>query len=560
MAPTAAQTCPECGLDVPPGELFCPRDGTDLSGEDSITREPTVRKDSLENAKLGEYVIRKRIGSGGMGIVYEGEQPLIGKRVAVKVLRAEFAEDPVQMQRLLAEARAVNAIRHRGIIDIFGFGETPDGRQYIVMEYLAGQPLDLILSERGSLPTSEVLPLLDEIVSALAAAHGAGVIHRDLKPSNIFVVTQPDGSRYLKLLDFGLAKNTANPGDKTRSTQVVGTPEYMAPEQTRQGLLSPATDLYALGVCAYELLTGRIPFDGPTPIDIAMKHLEQPPPPPSRYDASIPDSLEKLILHLLAKAPEDRPESAEAVRSELKRIQRELLQAATRIQPALKEDDATVPAREAVEPTRVRPRVASPRSVPPRGRPTPPPAGGGVAALVLLGLAIAFVNARRPLPAEIPRPGPPPVQLEPAAEAPARRPPPEPPAPALASVEPKPAPTAPVAKPVATAKPAPEPVPAPEASASATNLVRKFSGDHTVTKDSLRRRINELDERLSQRREGEGSGSVDLAHADLMRYMDRVTAAKLGDEHDLNDVSARLDALQRQYLPEIEKKPVHRGR
>ncbi|MGZ3461241.1 MAG: serine/threonine-protein kinase, partial [Archangium sp.] len=162
--------------------------------------------DPLVGLKIGEYELRQRIGVGGMGLVYDGIQPLIGKRVAVKVLRPELAAAEEQVARLLAEARAVNAIRHRGIVDIFGFGQVPDGRQYIIMEYLEGVALDAYLAEKGRLPVPEALDILDEVLGALGAAHGAGVVHRDLKPSNIFLVKQPDGSRYVKLLDFGLAK------------------------------------------------------------------------------------------------------------------------------------------------------------------------------------------------------------------------------------------------------------------------------------------------------------------------------------------------------------------
>jgi serine/threonine protein kinase len=346
-----AATCPTCGLEVPSDTQFCPRDGTELV--DAVAREATVKRDALAGAKLGDYVIKQRIGAGGMGIVYEGVQPIIGKPVAIKVLRTEFAEDPVQVQRLLAEARAVNAIRHRGIIDIFGFGELPDGRQYIVMEYLSGQPLDAVILERGSLPAMEALPILEEVLAALGAAHGAGVIHRDMKPSNIFIVNQPDGTHYVKLLDFGLAKNTIGGGGNTRVTQVVGTPEYMAPEQARGERLGPWTDLYALGVVAFELLTGQIPFDGTGAIEVAMKHIEQPPPLPSSLDRSIPQEMDRLILRLMAKVPEERPASAEVVRMEIKRIHRLLLSAATRIHEAVSPAKAAPPAPTVLSPSPV---------------------------------------------------------------------------------------------------------------------------------------------------------------------------------------------------------------
>ncbi|GEN05808.1 hypothetical protein MFU01_08450 [Myxococcus fulvus] len=284
-------------------------------------------RDPLIGLKLGEYELRARVGVGGMGLVYEGIQPLIGKRVAVKVLRPELAHSTEQVERLLAEARAVNAIRHRGIIDIFGFGQVPDGRQYIVMEYLEGQPLDAVLSEKTRLPVLEALPILDEVLAALAAAHGAGVVHRDLKPSNIFMVHQPDGSRYVKVLDFGLAKRGQGPTGRTAQTRtdmVVGTPEYMAPEQARGQEVGPMTDLYALGVVTFEMVTGRLPFIGSSPVDLLMKHVEARPPRPSEFVPDLPPALDAFILQMLTKDPEARPNSADALRQQLHKLRRSL--------------------------------------------------------------------------------------------------------------------------------------------------------------------------------------------------------------------------------------------
>ncbi|AKQ69335.1 hypothetical protein A176_006247 [Myxococcus hansupus] len=294
------------------------------------------QRDPLIGLKLGEYELRSRIGVGGMGLVYEGIQPLIGKRVAVKVLRPELAHSTEQVERLLAEARAVNAIRHRGIIDIFGFGQVPDGRQYIVMEYLEGQALDAVLTEKNRLPVQEALALLDEVLAALAAAHGAGVVHRDLKPSNIFLVQQPDGSRYVKVLDFGLAKRGQGPTGRTAQTRtdmVVGTPEYMAPEQARGQEVGPMTDLYALGVVTFEIVTGRLPFVGSSPVDLLMKHVEARPPRPSEFVSDLPPALDAFILQMLTKDPETRPNSADALRQQLQKLRR-TLRASTRSNPS----------------------------------------------------------------------------------------------------------------------------------------------------------------------------------------------------------------------------------
>src|SRR3954468_20094555 len=161
-----------------------------------LAATPTI--DPLIGQQVGEYRIEQRIGIGGMGIVYRGLQPLIDKKVAIKILRPEIADDPDQMKRLLDKARAVTAIHHRGIIDIYGFGQLFDGRQYMVMEHLVGAPLDELIASGRRLSLSETFALLDEVLSALTAAHAAGVIHRDLKPSNIFVARQGDGAQYVK--------------------------------------------------------------------------------------------------------------------------------------------------------------------------------------------------------------------------------------------------------------------------------------------------------------------------------------------------------------------------
>jgi serine/threonine-protein kinase len=268
---------------------------------------------------LGEYVVRRYIGSGGMGLVYEGEHLTIGRKVAIKLLR----EEPTQGARgLLAEARAASTIHHPGIIDIFGFGQQPGVGQYLIMEYLEGHPLDELIRARAPLPLPEAFALLGEVLDALSAAHAAGVIHRDLKPSNIFVARQSNGTEYIKVLDFGLAKrSTTSEGTapQTRSDVIVGTPQYMAPEQALHKEVGPRTDLYAVGVIAFELLTGQRPFTGCSHMEILSHHLRTPPLAPSLFVA-LPPGVDALILRLLAKEPEERPGSASEVARELRAL------------------------------------------------------------------------------------------------------------------------------------------------------------------------------------------------------------------------------------------------
>ena len=299
-----------------------------------LEEPPTVRQpagpDALIGSTLGEYVVKARLGSGGMGLVYRGEQPLIGKAVAIKVLRPELAADADYMRRFLDEARAVNAVKHPGLVDIFSFGTLPGGGQYFVMELLEGESLEALLRRRGVLPPGEALPILEQAAAGLEAAHQAGVVHRDIKPSNIFLVKLPEGRLIVKLLDFGLAKLTRAAPGASAANLALGTPEYMSPEQATAAALTPATDVYALGCLMYELLTGSLPFAGGSHVEVMMRQVSEPPRAPSEVDPSVSPELERLVLRMLDKAPERRP-SAREVRLELSRQFRALATAQTRV-------------------------------------------------------------------------------------------------------------------------------------------------------------------------------------------------------------------------------------
>ncbi|WP_158622222.1 serine/threonine-protein kinase [Corallococcus sp. CA047B] len=275
--------------------------------------------DPLLGTRMGEFLIEERIGEGGMGVVYRAVHSLIGKQAAIKVLRQELVS-PQQVQRLLVEARAVNAIRHPGIIDIFGFGSLPDERPYVIMELLQGRPLSDFLGEKSRMDLESVVWVMDQVLAALGAAHRAGVVHRDLKPANVFVVETPEAPTTLKLVDFGIAKLLeSRESPLTSDGSVIGTPEFMAPEQIRGGTPSPATDLYAVGVMLFQLLTGVRPFQGDS-VQVMFAHLDRQPPVPSALTPGIPPEFDTLVRQLLAKDPADRPPSAEAVRERLKRV------------------------------------------------------------------------------------------------------------------------------------------------------------------------------------------------------------------------------------------------
>ncbi|HEY3446792.1 MAG TPA: serine/threonine-protein kinase [Myxococcales bacterium] len=309
--------------------------------------------DPLIGSRLGEYLVQERIGAGGCGVVFAGVHAVIGKRVAIKVLQWESAQNPEEAARLKAEARLVNAIGHRGIVDIYDFGTTPDGRDYVVMEQLTGEPLDRVITERAPLRPAEVAEILVEVCDALAAAHCAGVIHRDLKPSNVFLVLPPHGTRYVKLFDFGLAKQAATPygaSAQTHESVAVGTPYYMAPEQARGEPVSPQTDLYALGCVAFEMLTGKVPFEAPTPLEVISEHLLTPAPSVSVHVKDVPAAFDDLVHRLMAKDAKGRPASASDVRRALEEIGRRLHAAATwpeGLQPVRLEDEEPPPVEAA---------------------------------------------------------------------------------------------------------------------------------------------------------------------------------------------------------------------
>ncbi|HYO74280.1 MAG TPA: protein kinase [Archangium sp.] len=339
------------------------------SEEPEAQWESTVRKDIMVGQRIGEYVVRRRIGSGGMGVVYEGEHPVIGRKVAIKIIRPDSSEG-IRARDLVGEARAVSAIRHRGIIDIFGFGTLPGIGQYLVMEYLNGRPLDEVILDRAPMPPSEAIRLILEVLGALSAAHAVGVIHRDLKPGNIFAVLESNGSEYVKVLDFGLAKQGATPNaatPQTRASMIVGTPEYMAPEQACGQPVSPRTDLYAVGIILFEMLTGRLPFRGDSPMHVAIQQVQAQPPAPASLVDGLPPELDALVLRLLAKEPEQRPASAEAVVRELKTIARALAVEMTQLSGFARAVPEPEPA------PRSAPRQEAPVAPPRAARPAAPP-------------------------------------------------------------------------------------------------------------------------------------------------------------------------------------------
>lgn len=306
MGSDGSNVCPTCMATYPATASTCADDGTALVPASTFAH---VDKDLADGTIVGEYRVEGKLGEGGFGVVFRGVHPVIGKTVAIKVLSRQCSSNPQMVSRFIAEARAVNQIRHRNIIDIFSFGQLPDGRQYYVMELLDGMPFDKYLARHKRLSFRQALPIFRGVARALDAAHGKDILHRDLKPENVYLVFDEDGGVLAKLLDFGLVKLLSQSGGshKTKTGTPMGTPYYMSPEQCHGHEVDRRTDVYSFGVMVYEVLTGQLPFNGDTAMDILLKHITATPAPPSAVCAEISPALDAPILKMLAKDPKDRP-------------------------------------------------------------------------------------------------------------------------------------------------------------------------------------------------------------------------------------------------------------
>jgi serine/threonine-protein kinase len=271
--------------------------------------------------QFGPYTLDAKIGEGGMGVVYRANHALLGRPAAIKLLPPgrSRAEDVKRFER---EFRLTSRLSHPNTVAIYDFGRTREGSFYYAMEYVDGLDLQTLVEREGPLDAARVVHLLAQLASALAEAHGAGLVHRDIKPANLMVCERGGASDVLKVLDFGLAKAVAG-ADVTESDlcSVVGTPLYMSPESvTAPASVDARSDLYALGAVGYFLLTGLPPFTGKNVFEVCAQHVCEAPLPPSARRSGIPPELEALVLSCLAKSPDERPASAAAVRAELLRI------------------------------------------------------------------------------------------------------------------------------------------------------------------------------------------------------------------------------------------------
>jgi tRNA A-37 threonylcarbamoyl transferase component Bud32 len=299
--PRTLRICPRCHLHYHEDETRCLVDGAELE---------EVRDPRVGMVLGGRYVLEDVLGEGGMATVYRARHNLVERPCAVKILHPELSKDSTLRERLRREARSAAAISHPNVVEIYDFGETPTGEPYLVMELLHGSSLRDLMG--APMPVAEVIELGRQMAEGLARAHDLGVVHRDLKPENVFVVPQPNGTQLVKIVDFGLAR-VRREDRLTVMGQIVGTPPYMAPERFKQDDVTPAADLYALGIVLYEMVVGALPFESNNVAGFVLAHLEDVPARLSAKVPSVPPALEDLVAELLAKKPEERPVDAHDV-------------------------------------------------------------------------------------------------------------------------------------------------------------------------------------------------------------------------------------------------------
>lgn len=311
--------CPTCGRQQTNESEICPSDGASLV--ENVT-SPGKNDDPLIGRTLDDkYSLDERLDEGGMGTVYRGTHLLIDRPVAIKVLNSRFVDDKVAQERFRREARAAGRVRHINAVAVTDFGRTTDGLFYVVMELLEGRSLQDVLARESPLDTARAVAVMLQISAAVASAHEEGVIHRDLKPGNVFVVQRAHAPTLIKVLDFGIAEVTGEDnqiGQQIAPTGVTaGTPRYMSPEQADGIELTPASDVFSLGIILYEMLTGTTPFSNASHSTVPVKHTFEAPRSPREFVSSIPVELETVILHALEKHPEQRPQDAGIFRREL---------------------------------------------------------------------------------------------------------------------------------------------------------------------------------------------------------------------------------------------------
>ncbi len=322
---TAPLHCPECSKQLEGEPNFCPACGADLRGLSgtSDTLDGPLREQLIDN----RYRVLEKLGEGGMGAVYKVEHVRMGKLAALKLMRPDHAVDKALKGRFLQEARIVARLSHPNTVQVFDSGELDDGGLFIAMEYVPGKDLAWHLKAHGPMSEGQAANIGVQLLASLQEAHEAGIVHRDLKPANVMLVRRrKSGDDQVKLLDFGIAKLHEAEGRKSTTGDFIGTPAYMSPEQIRGESLDARSDLYSLGCLLFELVTGRQPFDGPTPISILTQHYEAPIPRITdvKADANVSPAFQAVLDRAMAKKAVDRWPDAEAMRVALEQLQKSL--------------------------------------------------------------------------------------------------------------------------------------------------------------------------------------------------------------------------------------------
>ena len=338
----------------------------------------------------GRYRIQRRLGKGGMARVYLAEDESLDRQVAIKILAARHSDDPHFVERFQREARAAARLNHPNLVQIYDQAQV-DGTSYIVMEYVEGETLKDLIRRDAPLDPRQAIGIALQVLAALRVAHQAGIVHRDIKPQNILV--QPDGR--VKVADFGIARAEGG-SDMTEAGSIVGTAQYLAPEQAQGLPLGPPADLYSMGVVLYEMLTGRVPFEGDSAVTIAMKHVQEPPEQLTDRNPLVPPSLEAVVMRALAKNPAQRYQTAEEMGVDLDRVRQGL---------PVSEETMLIGAETVAHAPRITETMIQPRTA-------PPPAGrdnrrlwgvlaviGVIALAVVIGVAVwASTRGGEPTP------------------------------------------------------------------------------------------------------------------------------------------------------------------
>jgi serine/threonine protein kinase len=315
--------CPKCSLDNPEGSRFCAECGASLQtsrGQEASFQTETLRTPLKELATgatfAGRYQVIEELGKGGMGKVYKVFDTKIKEKVALKLIKPEIASDYEVIERFSSELRLARKIRHKNVCGMFDLGEA-EGAHFITMEYVSGEDLKTMIRMTGTIAIGAVLSIGKQVCAGLAEAHNLGVVHRDLKPQNIMI----DRGGNVKIMDFGIARSLREKGI-TAASMMIGTPEYMSPEQAEAKEVDQRSDIYSLGIILYEMAAGRVPFEGETPLSIAMKHKAETPKDPKQFNPNIPGDLSAVIMKCLEKDKARRYQNAAEVGSELEKIEK----------------------------------------------------------------------------------------------------------------------------------------------------------------------------------------------------------------------------------------------